>query len=286
MRTLPSLLLMVLFMLTPLAAAQEAGPLAGFDHGWENDPAWYDGKAECAVYDATRTIYGKQRSYEARLYTNKEVASPETFTKSATGEGREVFKHHLREDIPTENYAYHYSTMAYVGTEDLKSLKLDMGSQEDCGASFKQVINHAGELAWQQFAYFPQMGHRDGAFEPPAGFVFQDALSVVLRGYPFEQAAPVRLWVMPDQTTTKWGPVEPRQVVVAYEGKETLDLPAGSTEAHHLSVTPVEGDGAAARHDYWFAADPATQHIMVQYEGPEGLSYRLQSVERRAYWER
>src|SRR5690606_20618065 len=104
------------------------GPIAAFDHAWEDDRAWHDGKAEVARYDATRTIYGKVRHHVATLYTNRELAdAAPTFTKSSDNRGRSVFKHHLREDIQTENYAYHYSTMAYVGTRDFKSLKLDVG---------------------------------------------------------------------------------------------------------------------------------------------------------------
>ena len=146
----------------------------------------FDGKAECATYEATRTIYDKPRAYTARIYINKEHASPETFTKSSDGTGRAVFKLHVRDDIPTENYTYHYSTMCYVGQDDLKSLKLDMGSQEDCGATFKQYINHAGTLRWRQQSYFPNEGERADELKPEPNFAFQDALPLILRGYPFD----------------------------------------------------------------------------------------------------
>ena len=77
----------------------EDDPFADLTRAWRDDPVWYDGQAEVAVYDATRTIYGKLRHYTATLYTNKEHASPTTFTKSADDRGRAVFKQHLRENI-------------------------------------------------------------------------------------------------------------------------------------------------------------------------------------------
>lgn len=277
----------------PATMAADA-PLASFDHRWEDDPTWYDGMAEAARYDATRMIYGQLRRFGAVLYTNKERADAEpTFTKSADGEGREVFKHHLREDVPTENYAYHFSTMVYVGADDLKSLKLDVGSIEDCGTTFKQYVHHDGDLRWMQASYFPGEGHRSGGYEPPAGFVFHDALSVVLRGFPFDDPpptdAPLTLHVLPDQTTNKLSPPEPVEATVTYQGRETLDLPIGKVEAHHVRVRmPSDTLGTHDEdHDYWFAADGEAPwlHVMVQYTGPNALTYTLRSLDREAYWE-
>lgn len=264
-------------------------PLAAFNHDWERDAIWHDGKAEVAQYDATRTVYDQTRHYIATIYTNKEaVAGEPSFTKSADGGGRMAFKNHTREDIPTQNYDYHYSTMCYVGAEDFQSLKLDMGSQEDCGASYKQFIHHDGELAWHQFSYFPDQGHRAGESDVPAGFVFQDALGVVLRGYPFDQPREITLSILPNQTTTKWSPVKPVPMTVSYVGEEVLDLPVGETEAHHLRVTPDSAEAPAGTHDYWFAADGTapTLHVMVKYQGPGGQTYALRSLDRGAYWER
>ncbi len=304
-----SFLSLLILASIPVACAQSRGqsesPLQQFTTDWRENPVWQDGKAECAVYDATRIIYGTPRLYKARLYTDTEHLSAKTFTKSDTSEGRLVFKHHLREDISTENYMYHYSTMCYVGVEDLKSLKLDMGSQEDCGATFKQYINHAelrqssqpSQLRWHQFSYFPNEGHKSGQSQPAANFAFQDALSMVLRGYPFEHPPrkPMTFMLLPDQTTNKWSPTEPTPMTVTYLGKETLDLPIGQVEAYHLGVAPAQAkqsEPPQPMHEYWFAVkgddapSAAGLHIMVRYKGPNGLTYKLREVERRAYWKR
>jgi hypothetical protein len=262
------------------------GAFAAFTRDWRDDDAWHDGKAECAVYDATREVYSQVRAYQAVLYTNHELADPQTKTKSARNTGRAVFKHHLREDIPTENYTYHYSTMGYIGAADLKSLKIDMGSQEDCGATFKQFINHGGEMTWAQFSYFPDEGRREGAAAPPVNFAFQDALSFILRGYPFERPVEMTLMLLPDQTSNRLTPTQAQPHRVRYLGRETLDVPLGRFEAHHVEASPVTGDGSS--HDYWFAADtsPPMMHVMLRYEGPGGQTYALRKLERRAYWQR
>lgn len=273
-------------------------PLKTFDHAWEDDSTWYDGKAEVAKYDATRMIYGKLRRYEATAYTNKESADPKTKTKSATNKGREVFKHHLREDVPTENYDYHLSTMTYVGTEDFKSLKIDVGTIEDCGATYKQFVNHDGELAYLQSSYFPDEGRKAGEYEPPAAFAYQDALFTVLRGFPFNKPpkGPIELALVPDQTTTHLSPAGFAPGKVSYVGQETLELPIGRVAAHHLrvEVPEVTGDDAKATakgsqvHDYWFAAEGEAPwlHVLVRYTGPDALTMSLRSLDRSAYWER
>ncbi len=286
MKTTLTIVCLTLMTLSCSIAAEPAeDPFAGFTRAWRENPVWHDGQAECAVYDATRTIYGQPRQYTARIFTNKETASPETFTKSADGKGRPVFKHHVRDDVPTKNYTYHFSTMTYVGTDDLKSLKLDMGSQEDCGATFKQYVNHAGTLHWRQLSYFPNEGERSGEMTPGSHFAFQDALSLILRGYPFDDPPKtLELQMLRDQTDTHLtlpDELASGVTIVKYRGEETLDLPIGEVKAHHL-VMWLAPDW---EEHYWFAADEAMLHVLVQYEGSRGVTYRLKEVQRRAYWQ-
>lgn len=276
----------------PQPQAPADSPFRDFTSEWRDDRVWFDGKAECAVYDAVRVIYGKERKYQAKLFTNKEYASAESKTKSATNKGRAVFKHHLREDAPTENYTYHFSTMVYVGTSDLKSLKIDMGSQEDCGATFKQFINHAGTLNWAQFSYFPDEGRKEGSYEPSNDLAYQDALSLVLRGYPFDEPRDVQVSLVPDQTNTHLTEARPLRAYITYVGKELVDLPVGKRAAHHLRVHYDEVEpgvvhtGVPKMMHYWFDAGDDLRHILVKYSDDGGHTLELRSVERRAYWER
>ncbi len=277
--------LVLLAVLSPSLLAQSE-TFESFTHAWRDDPVWFDGKAECATYEATRTIYGKPRTYTARIYINKEHASPETFTKSPDGTGRAVFKLHVRDDIPTENYTYHFSTMCYVGQDDLKSLKLDMGSQEDCGATFKQYINHAGTLRWRQFSYFPDEGERGDELKPETNFAFQDALPLILRGYPFDNPPKtLELQLLRDQTDTHLtlpDELKTGVAIVTYKGVDWIGVPNQDDKAHHL-VVHLAPDWVE---HYWFAADPELLHVMVRHEGGHGIKYELKTLERRAYWRR
>ncbi|MEM0914565.1 MAG: hypothetical protein AAGK09_08130 [Planctomycetota bacterium] len=270
----------------PVTAQTDLPPL--LQRSWANDPVWYDGQAEIALYDATRRIYGQDRPYTAQIMVNKERMSHNTFTKSATNAGVEVFKFHTRdEDIPTPKYDYNFSTMVYVTTDGLAPVKLDMGSQEDCGASFKLMGVWDGALKWLQYSYFPSEGLRQDKAELDQPTTWLDALPLQLRGYPFDAPLePTTIAVVPEQTTTKWSPVRPDTYVLEYAGRATVDLPIGEIDAHKL-VLRFAGPTRERRPDITmhFHADPATQHVLVAYDDPHiGQTYRLKSLTRDAYW--
>ncbi|WP_432798500.1 hypothetical protein [Poriferisphaera sp. WC338] len=277
-------ILFVSLMMTLQAGAQNG--YESFTHGWADDPIWFDGKAEYVTYEATRPIYGKLRQYQALIITNKEHFSTKTFTKDATRNGMPVFKHHILEDIAVKNYVYHYSMMSYIGTKDFKSYKLDHASIEDCGSTYKRFVNWDGKVSWEQDSYFPNEGSRNDRYNTPKDFGFFDAMTLVLRGYPFDAPADIMMNLVPDQSTTKWSPYAPQQWVVEYVGKEKLILPIGEVEAYHVRmrfagptkqfIPPV---------DFWFEASTDRQHVLVQYTGPHGVNYKIKSYKRFAYWE-
>ena len=259
---------------------------------WASDPTWYDGRAEVARYDALRTLYGEPRGYTATIYTNQERLDTGTQTKSATDAGPLVFKHHARdESIPTPNYRYDFSTMCYVDADTLRPWKLEMGSQEDCGTTFKRYWVADDTIHAMQSSYFPGEGMAVERHEAPAGLMFQDALSLVLRGYPFDDPpeGPMPLRLIVDQTHNHLSESATAPYDVTYVGRETLDLPIGAVEAHRLKVTPRQRRtppaGGEEAH-YWFAADgsPPMLHVMVKYRGPFGTRYDLESHTRDVYW--
>ena len=269
------------------ASVAEPLPWSTGAEGWRTDDAWYDGKAEKCLYEATDRIYGLDRSYVARAYTNKQQMDPRSTTK-ASGRAAapvECFKHHWSERVPTENYDYDYSTASFVRTADLAPFKLTAATQEDCGASFKQIWRVDEELAWLSSVYFPDAGlDRDRV---DADVVFQDALSIVLRDLPFAELAPGKrydLRLVPSQRSTRSTAVEPVQAQLTFEGSETLDVPAGSIPTHRV-VVRLEGRREPL--SFWFAADGTAPwlHALVAYEDGQ-RSYRLRSLERTAYWER
>src|SRR5689334_11183881 len=90
-------------LLVPLVLLT-AMPVARAD-GWKDDPVWYDGLVEKAVYSATRVVYNRPRPYEAIFFTNKENHDQRTLTKADKSDQQvEVWKHNQIEDIPTPNY--------------------------------------------------------------------------------------------------------------------------------------------------------------------------------------
>jgi hypothetical protein len=283
---LPVLLLLVPFAATWAPAAQTPWRPSG--DPWRTDPAWHDGKAEVCVYEATRTIYGVPRSYLATAYTDKEHVDPRTTNKSEVEGGLEVFKHHWSERIPTENYDYDFSTMTYTLADSLEAYKLTVGTQEDCGASFKIAWRDGARLRWQGSSYFPGEFLRSGELPRAAATHFADELTLLCRDFPFDAPEPRELALVPGQRSNRHASFEPSQARVHYAGLETLELPYGTVDAHRLSIALEGAEPPLLQRELWFAADASAPllHALVQYEDSEGTRYRLRSIERRAYWER
>ncbi len=277
----------VLFLLAaPTTLAAGAGPPAS--GSWRNDPAWYAGKAEWALYDAVRSIYGQGRHYEATIFTNKQHMDPATTTKVQGGpaaDSIEVFKHNLSELIPTENYTYRFLTTCFVRTDTLEPYKVAFSSQEDCGTTYKQFIVSDEHVTAEQFCYFPGGGSKPVDIDRRPGLAFHDALSLTLRDYPFEsdEKPVLDLDLVPDQTFARETPQGGRAARGEYVERTTVQVPYGAVDAHHLRVTH-DPDGGRTTSDYWFAADPDLRHVMVRYEGPYGVRYELKRLAWWAYW--
>lgn len=276
----------VCISLLAVAGAPVRPEIAGGD--WRTDPVWHDGKAEWALYDAVRPIYGVPRRYEATIFTNVQHQDPGTTVKAVTpGPGTvEVFKHNLSEMIPTEHYTYRFLTTCFVERATLAPMKVVFSSQEDCGATYKQFVVADDAVSAESHCYFPAAGTSRDRYDAPGALAFHDTLSLTLRDYPFDSPSPPTLQIdlVPDQTDTHATPAIPAPARVEYAGRETLTLPYGTLDAHHLRVTHRR-DGGTQHSDYWFAAD-TMQNVMVQYKGPYGVEYRLKRLGRWAYWNR
>lgn len=253
---------------------------------WTRDAIWNDGRAEKCVYEATRTIYGIERRYLAIAYTNKEHVDPKTTCKSDAVDGLEVFKHHWSELVPTEKYDYRFSTMSYHAVATGLPFKLTVSTQEDCGASFKECWKSGETHVWWDSVYFPGAGRRAGRLPDDRKFEFTDALPIALRlRLPQPAGAEFELALVPPQKDThqaSWDLVTRR---VRSTGRSTQELPIGRIEADGFEVLDENG---TVLERYWFAADEAAPRLraMVRYEGPGGVTYRLKSHERTAYWKR
>ena len=268
-----------------VALAAARGPVAPAAPTWRDDPVWHDGLAEKCVYEASRTLYDVPRSYLATAYTDKELADPRTSVKTEAKDGIAVFKHHWSERAPTENYDYDYSTMTYTRADDLSPFKLTAATQEDCGASFKEAWREGQTIRWFDSVYFPDGGRREGKLEVAPNLAFADALTLVLRDFDFDRRTERKLLVIPSQRDTHRAPFEPRERVVRHVGESEIELPIGRVRAHELELGDTRGKVEAR---YWFASEgrPPWLHVLLRYEGVDGVAFRLKSHERVAYWKR
>lgn len=247
---------------------------------WKSDPIWHDGLVEKATYTASRVIYGKPRAYEAVFFTNKEQHDTKTWTKSDKSTSTvEVFKHNQIEVIPTPNYDYKYATTTHLTVEGLKLTRLDMGSQEFCGASFKQYLLKSTPRAGDQYSYFgfsymPEAGRVEKSVSGPDSrtpVVSFNSLPVWLRGYDFAGKPTVKIALLPDQKNNRATAGDPVMAEVRYAGEES-----GSNKLDLI----VDGKPAAS---FWFAKD--RQHVMTRYQSADGQqTYELKSQDRVNYW--
>jgi hypothetical protein len=270
------------------ALATVTGQTAG---SWRDDPAWSQGKAEWALYDATRVIYGKPRRFEATIFTNRQRMDRSTTTKAADWRDPgavDTFKHNVSELVPTDNYTYRFLTTTFHRADTLAPYKVVASTQEDCGATYRQFVVDDGRVRARSFCYFPEAGESSAEYALPTGtppLRFHDGLTLALRDYPFDTRPhpELRLQLVPDQTDTHETDLRPEPATVRYAGRETITTPMGAIDAHHLRVEHSLHGGVTAS-DYWFAADPRMRHVLVKYAGPWGVTYELKRLDWWAYW--
>jgi len=245
--------------------------------GWSDDAVWHDGLVERATYTASRVIYGRPRSFEAVFFTNKEQHDRRTMTKAdRSTDTVEVWKHNQVEVVPTPNYDYKFEATSHLTVAERLLTRLDVASQEFCGASFKQYQlepgNGSPRWTYFGFSYMPEAGRvtatvTGSADAPTVPF---NGLPLYLRGYDFEKRPTLRLRLLPDQKSNRQTPHEPVAAEVRHVG-ETAD-------AHELEVT-VEGKPYGR---FAFAKDRL--HVMLRYAGADGQRYELKAQERVNYW--
>lgn len=275
---LPTLLIL------PLLSALAVAVVPNTDADWTTDRGWHQGKAEWALYDAVRPIYGTPRHYEATIFTNTQHMDPTTTTKASDHRipgATPVFKHNLSEMIPTEHYTYRFLTTAFVRTDGLDLYKLVMSSQEDCGTSYKQFQRTGADIEATQFVYFPDAGEPEATIAAADDLVFHDTLSLILRGFEMGETREVRL--VTDQTDTHATPLRPAPATIRSLGAERITVPYGEVETHHVQVSHAVIGGTETS-DYWMATAPGMRGVMVRYRGPFGVEYRLKRLAWWAYW--
>lgn len=256
---------------------------------WRTDGAWFEDKAEWAVYEASRTIYGEQRKFEATIFTNAQHQDQRTTVKAEDHEDENaipVFKHTISKVIPTDNYDYHFLTTAFIHRETMRPYKYVSSSQDDCGTSYREYIVRGVHVDAIQFSYFPSEGRSETRYRGGDALAFHDALTFHLRDYPFDapNQPSIAIQRVPTQQTNRAASMHPAPAIIEYVGRETIDVPYGSIDTHHLRMEHTEDGGTTESH-YWFAADYDKRHVLVRYEGPFETVYELKRLGWWAYWE-
>lgn len=255
---------------------------------WKTDSTWHDGLVEKAVYSASRPIYGKDRKYEAIIFTNKEQHDLATLTKSEESKNTvEVFKHNHIEVIPTPNYDYKFATTSHFTVDKLELTRLDSTSQEFCGTSFKQFTHQPGaqKVDYWAFSYMPENGRVQQTFDLRGNepTLPQDGLPLTLRDYDFSSRPNFRFWLLPTQKITRNAAYLPVAAEVRYAGE---DGDSHKLEVHTFAPTKMAGSawdqGSKLLATYWFAKDQL--HVMTRAKFEDGQTYRLKSLDRVNYW--
>jgi len=241
---------------------------------WNINAIWHDGLVEKATYTASRPIYGKDRNYEAIIFTNKEQHDLKTLTKaSGSNQTVEVWKHNHIEVVPTPNYDYKFETTTHMTADKLELTRLDCSSQEFCGTSFKQFMLRPGEksLGFFLFSYMPEAGRQDGTIKLGDRKVVPiDSLPLWLRDYDFTGRPVVEFAAIASQKSNRQTNPAVIPAVVQFGGEEG--------DSYRLDVS-VSGKAIGS---YWMAKDRL--HVMTRAALADGQKYELKKVERVNYW--
>ena len=181
-----------------------------FNIAWADSSYWDDGKAEVAIYSATRHIYKKERAYEATLITVAEEFNRQHNVKTDDYSRNDLFrvmKYHAFARIPTDNYPYHFSTSVFLRRENPLLLhKMTSSSQEWCGNTFKE-FNHDGKSLTLQFSsYWDKEG--SGSRELDHDAILEDQLGYTLRSLQFKNGLRFTAKVLSSQVSNKVGKPE------------------------------------------------------------------------------
>lgn len=239
---------------------------------------WDDGLSEMCYYAATDKIYGTQQNYTRVHLFNRQWMDPESGVKTEPdAEGAvAVFKLVIAEQVPTQNYNYRYLTTLFLNRYDLTPFKMTLSSQEWCGHTFKHLRWNDAGLEMQSFSYFSAEGDRQ--YSRPAEAVPLAAMFVVARDVAVEQRTR-RLSVLPTLRSNRQViPDATCATLTPAEDTTRAMVPAGTFEVRRVRLESDRTSG-------WFDVQVEPPHQLIAYEVGD-LSGRLQSVERRAYWDR
>ena len=248
-----------------------------FDKHWAQNAIWDDGKAEVAQYNATRTIYKKERKFTYTYITVSEDFNKEFNVKTDNYQRKDLFKImkvNAFSAIETDNYPYHFLTsMFFLRDNPVLLHKLTSSSQEWCGNTFKEYLNKGKNFKYNYHSYWD--GEGDGSSQIKADVLFEDQLNYTLRSLRFKDGLTFKAKVVESQISSKAKPlnVYSAKFLISNETKNLDNL-------NTWKITVNLGQGKTNL--YYF--DKSYPNIMLKAISWDGRNFELKKVSRYAYW--
>lgn len=243
-----------------------------FDLAWADSSYWDDGKAEVAIYQGNRNIYGKDRSFETTHVTVAEQFNKQFNVKTDDYSRNDLFrivKYHAFARIPTDNYPYHFSTSIFIRRDNPLLLhKMTSSSQEWCGNTFKEFNNDGRTINFQFSSYWDNEGSGANELEN-AGF-FEDQLGYTLRSLHFKDGLQFKSKVLNTQVSNKVG------TPVFYNAEFNVS---------ENDTTFLVRVALAAGKENSYEFRKVYPNVMIRQSTWDKRNLRLLKVSRYAYWQ-
>jgi hypothetical protein len=252
---------------------------------WAMNKLWDDGKAEVAIYDAERVVYGTPRQFEYVYVLVKETFNKAYNVKTDDYDRSDLYpvmKVNKFCRIETLKYPYHYLTSLFYnrGTPD-QVHKLTNTSQEWCGNTAKSFLEKGNKYEFQYMSYWDGQGN--GTTKIAKGPWFEDQLSYTLRSLKFEEGLQFEVDLYPMQVSSK-ADVPSSEKATLSVSKATADELLGIDST--LVVNPwkvLVSREEGADLTYWI--NDTYPNLLLKMESTDGRKLLLKSLERDAYWD-
>jgi len=254
-----------------------------FNNAWATDNLWDDGKAEVAIYDAERIIYGKNRHYDHVYILVKETFNKEYNVKTDDYSRNDLFdvmKVNKFARIETDRYPYNYlSSLFFKRNSPAQLYKFTNSSQEWCGNTFKNIDRHHTGYIYDFNSYWDSQGI--GTNTLPLNILFEDQLSYTLRTLNFEDQMSFNCQILESQITNKANNPEIYKATVSV--REINDLPVELEDFIQGGLWEVSVNLSSDKKNfYWFSGIYPNE--LLKMETWDGRRMLLKSITRDAYW--
>lgn len=243
---------------------------------------WDDGRAEVASYRARVERYGRLWDGHAVLITVTERFDADALVKDdgpvRAARPLEVLKLNHVLTLPTGAYTYHQMASVFMARQDLRPVRLTIGSQEWCGVTYKRLEVRDGRATLHGSSYFGGEGERSFDVPMDERTIWADALPSWLRALDLERRGERTVRSLASELGNRVRAPSLDNTSIDVGGASAITVPAGTYAAVPVSVVAGE-----RRDVYWL--ERAAPHALVRWDRADGGVYELTRVERARYWE-